>query len=323
MNMAPAIVFLALCILGVSAKGILVSKSVASIESLNANGWSVENCDLSKNIKISFGLKHKNFEQFTETLNAVSYPSSSRYGQFLTNSEITEMIAAPSASVDAVVAFLREHNINTYTTKSHGGYVVAMVPASVAAVMFETQLYSLRHSSGQTVSFHSLQGLSLPESLTQVVVYLSGISTQIPHVMKPRVTTQAGSGATTVTDLKNLYSIPQTYNITNGAQASQAVAEFQFQWFDPADTELFFEKYSTNNIGRKVQKINGTNRPQQPAAESSLDVEYIMSMGFLLNVSSIIWNDSRGRKLLRHVIPCHLIRRILAERHRPRSNRLQ
>jgi tripeptidyl-peptidase-1 len=291
MNMAPLIVFFALCILGISAKGILVSKSVASIESLNANGWSVEDCDLTKNIKITFGLKHQNFARFTETLNAVSYPSSPRYGQFLTNSEITEMIAAPSASVDAVAAFLREHNINSYTMKSHGGYVVAMVPASVAAVMFETQLHSLRHSNGQTVAFHSLQGLSLPEDLSEVVTYLSGISTQIPHVMKPRVTTRADSGAVTVTDLKNLYSIPQTYNITNGAQASQAVAEFQFQWFDPADTELFFEKYSTNNIGRKVYKINGTNRPQQPAAEASLDVEYIMAMGSNSSTAFYYVND--------------------------------
>jgi len=192
------------------------------------------------------------------------------------------MISATDQSIDAVVGFLRQYGVTSSTVKSHGGYVVATVSALVGSQMFATQLHSLRHlETNQTVRFHSLEGLSIPEELVSVVVYISGISTQVPRVLKPRATIHpgAGSGAVTVTDLKNLYSIPQTYNITNGDKASQAVAEFQYQWFDPADVELFFEKYSTNNIGRAVYKINGTNRPTMPKAESSLDVEYIMSMG--------------------------------------------
>jgi len=124
------------------------------------------------------------------------------------------------------------------------------------------------------------------------VDFVYGISTRRPSIQrKPVLSTTTLATPTTVSDLKKLYNIDVNYNITNGAAASQALGEFQYQWFNPNDTQAFFKKYSPPPVGRTVYKINGTNNPAFAGAEASLDVEYMMSMGSGANTAFYYVND--------------------------------
>jgi len=71
------------------------------------------------------------------------------------------------------------------------------------------------------------------------------------------------------------------YNVTDvGTNQSnlQSVAEFQAQYFVPADLVTFYKKFVNGSSNDTITRVIGTNTPSSPGTEAELDVQYIMGV---------------------------------------------
>jgi len=89
----------------------------------------------------------------------------------------------------------------------------------------------------------------------------------------------------TPTTLLNRYGVPSGREICRQSNNSQSVAEFSLQEYSPSDLNYFFQ--AMNVVPGKVE-VNGTNFPEHPGAEATLDIEFIM--GVAQNVTTSFWN---------------------------------
>jgi len=88
-----------------------------------------------------------------------------------------------------------------------------------------------------------------------------------PVVTTPGITPQA---------LFDYYKIPNDYYVTK-PKFSQSVVEFEDEYYSPADLQLFFDEMGIRGQNTPITII-GTNDPEYPAGEASLDIEWIMAM---------------------------------------------
>ena len=80
------------------------------------------------------------------------------------------------------------------------------------------------------------------------------------------------------------YSIPPNYIAQHG---SQAVVEFEQQYYSPSDLQLFFDSFGIVGDVSAV-KVVGPNDASNPGGEANLDIQAIM--GVARNVSTTFWS---------------------------------
>ena len=86
------------------------------------HGWNIEGAAMPED-RVLFIVQLKKSEGvaewITETVNAVSYPSSPRYGQYLSYEEIAAVVSPPAAHFEAVESWLAAHGIVNAADGSH------------------------------------------------------------------------------------------------------------------------------------------------------------------------------------------------------------
>jgi len=88
--------------------------------------------------------------------------------------------------------------------------------------------------------------------------------------------------------LWSYYNIPNDYYITK-PQLTQSVVEFEQQYYDPADLQLFFEETGIRGQDTPVTVI-GPNDPTNPGGEASLDLQWIMAMA--PGIPTVFWSNA-------------------------------
>jgi subtilase family serine protease len=127
--------------------------------------WSVIGNPAPKTlITLSFALKHQNLDRLHELFTQVSEPTSPKYGQYLTRSELTDMIAPPKHDLQLVQSWL-ETRWNVPQSQQRvtltRDFVVFNTTVFAAEKMLQCRFYALRHTSGVVV-YRSLEAYSLP-----------------------------------------------------------------------------------------------------------------------------------------------------------------
>jgi tripeptidyl-peptidase-1 len=92
----------------------------------------------------------------------------------------------------------------------------------------------------------------------------------------------------TASVVHNLYGIPPG-EISQYANNSQSVAEFDGQYYSPSDVASFAKLM---NIPEAPVVLVGPNQPNKPGGESTLDIEWIMTTG--LNITTTFWSVAEG-----------------------------
>jgi len=91
----------------------------------------------------------------------------------------------------------------------------------------------------------------------------------------------------TPTVIRNRYNISSTTVGTNSGNM-HAVAEFQAQYYSPADLKQFWTAYVPFAPFQPIAKVVGQNDPSSPGIEASLDTQYIM--GVAPNVTTYFYS---------------------------------
>jgi len=103
-------------------------------------------------INFTIALKEQNAELIHKIALDVSDPDSSNYGQYLTTQEIIEITAPKDSHVEAVVTFLKSHDI-AFTRTMH--QLEVSVNVVDAERLFRTVFYTVSHKASQQTRVHA------------------------------------------------------------------------------------------------------------------------------------------------------------------------
>lgn len=128
------------------------------------NGWTVmAPAAKSHMINLQIGLKQSNQDIIEQHVYEVSDPSHHRYGEHLSASEVSDLIAPSRETVDLVHAWLQEHNITEVTRSPSNDWVAVMLPVEKVEQLLETTYLVFKHEDGSTLV--RAPEWSLPENL--------------------------------------------------------------------------------------------------------------------------------------------------------------
>merc|ERR1740130_1700334 len=133
--------------------------------------------------KFSIGLKipSNGQQKLTKTLEAVSNPSSPRYGHYLTNKQVEAITAPKNQDVKAVKDWLKAHGIAhgiEFTHARNADHIAVETTVVKAQNLFGTAIhtYQISYSNGQTEEETRLAGKpELPNAVRKAVQLITGI----------------------------------------------------------------------------------------------------------------------------------------------------
>ena len=254
---------------------LLVTSSLASDHELE---WTkFERISPDEEISVTIAIKQTNRGWLERKLREVSYPDSSEYGNYMNFDEIAKHVHGRPESVEAVLSALESVGVSrekvSFTIGS--GFGVANMPVVSAEKLFSCKLFRFCHKTMNISVVKSLE-FSMPASMSAHVDFVSGLTEFPRNRISPKQCKKQGSSvSTTPASLDRLYNISGYTSSSPGN--SQAIAGFLGQYFAPSDLKTF---QKDNKIpDHPVTKVVGTNKPDDPGAEASLDVQYISATG--------------------------------------------
>ncbi|KAG2392372.1 hypothetical protein C9374_012624 [Naegleria lovaniensis] len=254
---------------------------------------SVENGKRSTNenqmLHLTFALKNQNIDKLTQLLLAVSDPSSPQHENYLTMNQVAAMTSPLSEHKELVLNYIKSipGSIIVRISK-HENLVSALLPLSSVNKYLKADMQAYRHEKTGDVVFRSEIGYSLPEKLAQAVTMISGL-VRFPTLERKMVFSSDSQHSRTPNNFPitpkviwNRYNI--TFPATVDPKSSQAVASFLQQYYSTSDLILFQNTYG---LEKQLPKLVGPNIESNPGVEASLDIQYLMGVGYKINTTFV------------------------------------
>jgi len=253
-------------------------------------------------LTLRLGLKSGNMEGLEQRLYAISTPSNSDYGKFLSQDEIDAFVAPAQDAINAINSFLTLNGITTTSLTPAGDVLSISVPVSKANHIFDTSFDTFRHLETNTESVRTLE-YSIPAPLQDILEFVHPTTTfpqfldrlpiaSVPAANLHNLTSDASSSpdavpascSSTITPqcLQALYGIPTT----SATQTSNVlgVSGYIGSYANKADLSLFLKKFrpdlpSSTSFG--LQTLDGGQNPQDVSLagdEADLDVQYTVGV---------------------------------------------
>ena len=127
---------------------------------------------------------------------AVSDVTSPRYGMHLTQRQVTDIVAAPTATLETVTAWLRRGGATDIVANAHRDLLTVALPAPAAEALFHTELYAWRHTvfGGVAPIVRAAQPYAVPRAIGQLVAAVDGLL-RFPLLDAPRSAAEAPEAA--------------------------------------------------------------------------------------------------------------------------------
>lgn len=191
-----------------------------------------------------------------------STPGTPNFRQFLSQSELTELVQGKRDAIEAVTYFLSKRGASNIHLVSTRDFITCVVSNEVAA--------ALGYHQGSLGRF----SLTVPYELTGHARYFilnaaKGTKARPAHVGEP------GAEQTPIT-INARYKVPASIPTPPGSY-SQGVAEFEGEYFRQSDMNAFIAKYNQGNISIAVMGPNTAN-PNADSIEGTLDLQYQTSV---------------------------------------------
>eukprot|EP01095_Lingulamoeba_sp_RSL-Kostka_P014624 TRINITY_DN6449_c0_g1_i1.p1 TRINITY_DN6449_c0_g1~~TRINITY_DN6449_c0_g1_i1.p1 ORF type:complete len:609 (-),score=246.40 TRINITY_DN6449_c0_g1_i1:90-1916(-) len=256
-----------------------------------------------KMLNFRVALKVRNVDELQRIVDDITNPYSENFREYKTMEELTKIIAPTEKEQLEVIEYFYDRNI--FEVNSYGDFIevsasIAQLESSGVFGIEENSFFTYSHNekAGNFVD-RSNSEIIIPEELKHIVNFVSGVAnfpfinsrkTPIKHLKRSTDSILREDDPFTVPQtIRNMYNIPSDLYGKNETN-SQAVVEFSTSaGISESDLITF------NNItgGLSNQSLSYTvgpfkTDPLNPVnGESTLDVEYIMSIGG--NISTSFW----------------------------------
>lgn len=183
-----------------------------------------------------------------ESFWAVSDPDHERYGQHLSNDEVTRLVGATDEAIKAVSAWLWNGGATRVRPVEMKDVIEASIPCPQAETLFGTRIHVFEHSIRHNVSLlRAVAPYSVPSTVANLVSMVGDLNS-LPEIREPKVVSatefETTAPATFPTNLQCGAHCGQGRFVTPGvlteayklgsrpttAKGSMAVAEFQGAW---------------------------------------------------------------------------------------------
>ena len=159
------------------------------------NGWeAVAPASRAHVINLQIGLTQKNQDVLEQHAVEVSNPSHARYGQYLSASEIHDLIAPSDETINLVKEWLQEHGIHAATLSPTKDWLSVSLPVEKAEELLETSYSVFRHTDGSALV--RAPSWSLPEHLHEHIDVVQP-TTSFFRMSKQATTIKPETGAIT------------------------------------------------------------------------------------------------------------------------------
>merc|ERR1711935_61536 len=226
--------------------------------------------------ELLFCVKQNNLPKLESLLESISDPSSPRFQQYLSFSQVGDILNN-TQGVTAVVDWLTASGANVTSVTPRGEYISASAPLALWSQLLDTEFYTMRHmQSSHRIS--RCNAYSLPHSIAQHVQSVAH-TTHLPlRYQAPRLR-QAATGTPSV----NLAVLRKAYNLgadsATQTHGSQAVFESVDQNYSPEDLKSFAKREGFT--APKIKDVGGhvlRECTNHLCGEANLDVQLITSV---------------------------------------------
>ncbi|KAJ7212411.1 subtilisin-like protein [Mycena haematopus] len=273
-------------------------------------GWSLyRRADPGAFISLKFSLAQSNLDKLETFLLDVADPRSPKYGQHWSPAQVKETFRPSAETVDTVYGWLT-HDSGIHADKirigSNGDILQLNITIAEAQNLLKADYYEYSDDEDGSVRIGCHEGYTLPEHVSQHVDFVwptthFGAPSSLwrrSESAAPSSTFGRESGATK-TPIDNLAALAESgcdtsvtldclralYNFdftpVSGAINTVGVVEFGNNIYRPSDLDLFFESYSSDQVGRIPTLISvegGDPAGSGSPSEASLDIELMMGL---------------------------------------------
>ena len=168
----------------------------------------------------------------------VSDPKDELYGQYKSLDEIRDMVAPSKQTVQRVTDYFATAGFTDIELVRSGDMLIVHGSPAVVNAALKTELLKWSHPKYPQPIWRSVRPYSLPAPIGKHIDFISGIH-HFPRKQKAIFGTPTPSYEIGPKDLQTRYNVTDSYGGNNG---TQAVAEFQGQYYSPQDLQTFFQK---------------------------------------------------------------------------------
>ncbi|RDX46442.1 subtilisin-like protein [Lentinus brumalis] len=260
-------------------------------------------------LNLRVALTQSNPDAIVDALYQVSDPSSDKYGQHLSKSEVEQLIAPSADSVNAVNAWLQEHGLSATPLSPSGDWLEIQLNVSKANSLLAADFSKFTHADTgseaiRTLSYSIPAGLkghidlihpttSFPENVQSL-----GSKRAVHTPILPRKSSSNCSNGTTPACLQELYNIP-TAPAKNASNKLAVTGRFgnnaHYKWLQEFLTQYRPDMNSSTNF--TVTLLDGGNNDQDvpSVSEGELDIQYTVGLATNVPVDYVMvgvkWQD--------------------------------
>ncbi|KAH8984503.1 subtilisin-like protein [Lactarius akahatsu] len=275
-------------------------------------------------IDLYVALKAHRENALINTLHQVSDPNHPRYGKYLSDEQVAELVSPPPRTLEFVNSWLEYHGVpSSSVSMTHGGTTLTLSGVSImqanALLGASYQLY--RHVETNETVVRTV-GYALPAALhrlVQTVVPTTCFSTPHTQWQSPRKRSGGATAGlkkpvsgepvtvlssrdddddddddTTPSFLRSLYKMTE-YTPAAADRNALGIVGILNEYPSPEDLAIFLSDYRTDATAATftvVQVNGGGYDPTNPADESNLDTQYTVAMTYPTPV--IFYSVGRG-----------------------------
>ncbi|XP_043930201.1 tripeptidyl-peptidase 1 [Protopterus annectens] len=260
-------------------------------------GWThLGRVDATDEILLTFALKQQNVDKLKTIVDQVSDPDSSRYGKYLSLSELASLVQPSKQTIQTVQTWLSNHGVKTCWTVHTKDFLQCSLQARVAEKLLPGSEFN-RYIKGTQTLVRSPVPYGIYEELAEHIDFVGGVH-RFPAYQKVVSKTWANHDqrpvgfhlGVTPSVIRERYNLT-AHDIGTFPNNTQACAQFLEQYFHQADLAEFMVLFGRSFEHRtQIEKVVGHQEVGKAGLEASLDVEYLMSTG--ANISTWVFSNA-------------------------------
>ena len=257
-------------------------------------GWTqLDAAAPTEQLTFTLVVKGSNADELERRFWARSDPDSDEFGEWMTNTEIQQLVAPSSTELQQLYSALAEHGVSAQQVVSHGDSFDVAVSVQQAESLFTTRFFHFQHSVTGVTVIRQCGDYSLPAAIAEQAVLVLGVHTfptteqrlqmrtrraaaRKRDAAKLAATSAAAPTAVWVPQaLAAVYGVPHPIAPLAYKEVSAGVIEWEGEAFSEKDLLLFSNSTGIPLVAVDQHHIYGNGTVGEPGIEASLDIQWL------------------------------------------------